>query len=440
MSRSPRRIAAGPLTLALCLLGAGTAHADRLLLVGGGAIHADTWWIDGPRVVIERAGGTITISRELFLGVDERPGDGSTPSAVGEPKTRTAVTRTPPGVAAAERDGAADLFEARAAFEARDFQRASSLFLQTLQANPDVDEARLGYAISLMALGHHAQALGIVLDGLARRPNQPALSELLGDLRDREERVEDALRAWRVAFDAAPNDRLREKILRAERELHVGRGYALSTTPHFNLRYDTAVDEALSRSIARFLEQQYWVLADLFDHAPSQPITVLLYPTQEFRDVTQAPEWVGGLYDGKIRVPLGGLRELVGRAERVLTHELAHAVIHAKTRGDCPRWLHEGLAQLAEGRALSPAQRREVATRLSGAEPVDWEAGSFSYPLALSFVQFLEARRGRPALIAVLNLLGEGRGIERALRETYGEDSAGLMARWRTYASAEASR
>jgi len=64
----------------------------------------------------------------------------------------------------------------------------------------------------------------------------------LGDLRDCEERVEDAVRSWRKAFDLAPSDRLREKIFKAERDLQASRDYDFATTSHFNMRFDGEVD------------------------------------------------------------------------------------------------------------------------------------------------------------------------------------------------------
>ena len=73
-----------------------------------------------------------------------------------------------------------------------------------------------------------------------------------------------------------------------------------------------------------------------------QAITVILYPLQEFREVTQAPENVAGLYDGKIRVPLGGLQRVDDAARRLLVHELTHAFVHSKTRGNCPTWRRSG--------------------------------------------------------------------------------------------------
>jgi tetratricopeptide (TPR) repeat protein len=341
-----------------------------------------------------------------------------------------------PGAAADER-----LAAARAALESRDFTRAAELYAEVLRdADPDFQLPRIGYALSQMALGEDELALAVVLEGLARDPDQPELLELHGDLYDRQERVPDALAAWRAAFERTPSDRLRQKILRAERELHAGRDYDLTTTAHFNLRYDGTVGDELARDVIDHLERSHARLTELLRHAPRQPVTVLLYPDRQFREATQAAEWVGGLYDGKIRLPLGGLRQLDPLARGVLDHELAHAVIHAKTRGNCPRWLHEGLAQIAEGRQLTFAERQAVAARVGERAPERWEDGGFSYPIALSLTRHLESRRGMPGIVRLLDGLGRGESLDAALLAEYGVDHAGLCADWQRAMAARSVR
>jgi len=233
--------------------------------------------------------------------------------------------------------------------------------------------------------------------------------------------VQEAVAAWRRAFEIAPSDRVRDKILRGERELSAGRDYAFAPAQHFTVRYSGAQSPEVASEIVAYLETRYRDLATLFHHAPSQPITVLLYPGQEFRDVTQVGEEVLGVYDGKIRVPLGGLTRLDENGKRVLAHELTHAFVHAKTRGNCPRWLHEGLAQYVEGRPRSRADARLVRAM---------ETGGFSYPAALSLTDFLVAERGFDLLVGVLDRLAGGEGIDPALRAVYGDDYQGICRRW----------
>jgi hypothetical protein len=84
----------------------------------------------------------------------------------------------------------------------------------------------------------------------------------------------------------------------------------------------------------------------------------ILYTEQQFRDITRAPEWSGGQYDGRIRIPVAGASRNPALFERVLIHELAHAVIDATGGSRVPAWLHEGLAQHFEGADVQAARRR----------------------------------------------------------------------------------
>jgi tetratricopeptide (TPR) repeat protein len=428
---SPRRLllAGTAAALALSVATSAPALADRLHLDSGRAIDTSSWWIEGDWLMYESADGTIGIPRSAVVKIDAG-GEPSSPSGWNAPAGPVSTSGGQTDVGA-DPDRVRELLEqGKDALDAREFERASSSFLELVNVAPHLHTARVGYAVAEIALGRDGLALSVIQDGLAEEPDQPELLELLGDLRNREERVEDALQSWRRAFELKPGDRLREKILQAERELHANRDYDFAASSHFNLRYDGNVDLGLASAMMDYLEEQYWILSDLYHHSPPQPITVQLYPKREFRDVTRAPEWVGGLYDGKIRVPLGGLNRLDPRARGVLRHELAHAVIHSKTRGNCPRWLHEGLAQIAEGKPLRDADQETIAATLARIEPSEWERRGFSYPMALSLTRYIERRQGIEGLVYVLQHLGEGQPLDDALRSVYGQSHAELCADW----------
>jgi tetratricopeptide (TPR) repeat protein len=435
-----RRLLQG--VLGAALLAAG-ARADRLHLEGGGVLVVGRWWTEGDMLLYESEAGVIGIPRSLVRRIDPGPPAGEAPTTDGGTASSSvsASLHAPDRGSSDSRRRAVDLFEdGKRQLERREFELASSRFLQAVRLDEDLSAARVGYALSEISLGRDGLALSVVLDGLARHPDNAELHEVLGDLRNREERVEEAVGSWRRAFNLAPSDRLREKITKAERELHAARDYALSTTSHFNVRYDSDVDSDLASSVKDYLEEQYWALADRLQHAPPQPITVLLYPTRQFHDVTQSPEGVGGLYDGKIRVPLGGLRRLDPRARGVLTHELTHAIVHSKTRGNCPQWLHEGLAQWLEGRQLTPGEEQAIARLLAGGDPAGWQSRQFSYPAALSLARHLESLRGFEGLLELLELLGDGLPQDEALGRVYGVDYAGLCRGWAAGRGAGSSR
>jgi tetratricopeptide (TPR) repeat protein len=417
---------------AIVFLAVQAARADTIVLASGGIIVADRWWIEGDTLRYESEGGTVGLPRSLVVRIE--PGSGNAPPA-----------KTPPGRGAGDSSAAGPSWSAERraaearrlaregarALESKDYETASARFGDALREDPSLNQARTGLAVAEIRLGRDESALSSVLDGLARDPLDPDLHEILGDLKDRAEEMNEALREWREAFRIAPNDRLRDKILRGEREQHAGAGYDFSATPHFNLRHDGDLDPELARQVGDYLEARFRDLSDAFKHAPQQPITVLLYPNRQFRDVTQAPDNIVGLYDGKIRVPLGGIRKLDPSAQQVLVHELTHAVIHSKTRGTCPRWLQEGLAQRMEGRPFSRADRERVLGLLRGIDPARWaSSASLSYPAALSLTLYLEERRGFSGLVGLLDRLGAGASVEAGLLEIYGEGYDEICRRW----------
>jgi len=427
--------------IGLMLLSPGPVLADRLHLEGGGILEADSWWVEGETIQYQGQAGTIGIPRSIVVRIEpsDPAGTGTLESPSKTSPPRGAVEAPPPPGSPRpwetkeDRDGAEAqrlLKEAVQALTTREFETASSLFLRTLQLRPSVTSARVGYALGEIALGRDERALPVILEGLVQDPADADLNELLGDLRNREELVADAVRSWKEAFRLSPNDRLRDKIMKGERELHAGRNYDFTATAHFNIRHDGTLAPELASEIIDFLEDSYRDLSHTFHHSPPQPITVLLYPDRQFKDVTLAQDSIAGLYDGKIRVPLGGIRRVDEGARRVLVHELTHAVVHSMTRGNCPRWLQEGLAQRMEGRSLSRSGRKHVKDMLQSVDPARWESREFSYAAALSLTLYLEGRRGLGGLRAVLSNLGEGQDLERSLRDVFGEGYPDICRRW----------
>lgn len=404
---------------------AAASRADTLHLKGGGTIEADRWWIEGDTLRVETDGGVVGLPRTMLVRVSPAPAKPDDPKPA--PAPPSAALRPGEG---AKAELAAKMRDGNTALMARDFDRAALAFHAVIEAAPDLADARVGYALAEIAVGRDTMALPVVLDGLVRQPEAADLHEILGVLRDREERVDDALASWREAFRLKPSDRLRERIVKAERELTAGRSYAYSAAAHFTVKYDGALDQDLVASLTDFLEDRFSDLTRIYRHAPSQPITVLLYPRQAFRDVTQAGTEVAGLYDGKIRVPMGGLKRFDRDAERVLTHELTHAIVQSKSRGNCPRWLHEGLAQIAEARPLRRADGAALARSVRADAPATWPDATFTYPAALSLTRFLEARRDFDLLVALLARLGDGESVDDALQALYGASYEELAAAW----------
>jgi hypothetical protein len=83
---------------------------------------------------------------------------------------------------------------------------------------------------------------------------------------------------------------------------------------------------------------------------PQRKATVVLYPPDAFRQVTGTHDWVGGLFDRKIRLPIADVerdRELI---EVSFRHEFTHLIVSDITPA-CPTFVNEGLAEvMGQGR------------------------------------------------------------------------------------------
>jgi peptidase MA superfamily protein len=211
------------------------------------------------------------------------------------------------------------------------------------------------------------------------------------------------------------------------------------------LRYDRKVsDYRLGQEILDSLERYYRQLSFDLTSDPPATITVILYPDQAYFDITRAPRWSGALFDGKIRVPIKGLWAVTSDLNRVLIHELTHSFISSLTRGNCPTWLNEGLAQFQEGRSAHEQKKFLVQLQSQGHSiPLTSLRGSFAelsgavagvaYLEGLSAVEYLVSRHGKKSVLAMLDLLRKNFSFEDALKSATGQTLAEFEKSWREF-------
>lgn len=129
--------------------------------------------------------------------------------------------------------------------------------------------------------------------------------------------------------------------------LHEMSELQIKTSGHFRLELEghparNDILEALS-----VLEVAYDSLCRLFDFRPENKMRLVLYQSSEYGGVGPRPDWVGAVYDGKLRIPVNVMQnQEVYRP--MLFHELTHAFVRAMTRAKVPLWLNEGIAQVID--------------------------------------------------------------------------------------------
>ena len=224
------------------------------------------------------------------------------------------------------------------------------------------DEARRAKVQALHRMDRRKEAFDLLLtmvgaDFDQNRSDPGALFDF-AELMVLEHQYELAIRLFaaadrRLPFPVSGDRRIQLTIEKKliEKSLHLDRA-------PFRIYFAADRDPVYAGNIAKYLEKERQRLAAWVPLArqPRQIEVLLLDP----RDFSESYGGSGidllGLYDGRIRVPLGRLRTLDEGAAALLTHELTHALI-AEASGDrAPHWLHEGLAQMVE-----PGRRDAIA-------------------------------------------------------------------------------
>jgi tetratricopeptide (TPR) repeat protein len=239
-------------------------------------------------------------------------------------------------------------------------------------------------------------------------------------------RLDDAVAQWQNAQRLQPNPQVAALLAKAERDRTTESSFHQGETHHFVLRYEGGAAPELAEEILQVLEADFRDIAAQLQFTPSEPIGVVLYTGQSFRDITRAPSWAGAINDGRIRVPVQGLTSVSDDLARVLKHELTHSFVRQMTEGRCPTWLNEGLAQWIEGRRSAEDAQALVAayeqgkyiplSRLEG----PWtgfptNAARFAYAWALAAVEAIIANSGMWGIQRLLAGLSEERSVAEAL-------------------------
>lgn len=138
-------------------------------------------------------------------------------------------------------------------------------------------------------------------------------------------------------------------------ELHLEKSY------HFRLEYDGTPSRENVMEALSVLEVAYDSISGLFQFEPSNKLSLVLYQAQEHTGVGPRPDWVGAIFDGKLRVP----ENVMSHREAyrpMLFHELTHSFVRGMTHGQVPLWINEGIAQIIDG-------SRTSTERPAGAKP-----------------------------------------------------------------------
>jgi hypothetical protein len=135
------------------------------------------------------------------------------------------------------------------------------------------------------------------------------------------------------------------------------------------LRYEgEALPADVARNMIAVLDEELIRVSEQLGCQTKERIAAIVQSRESYLRTTNAAEWSGGLYDGRIHVSLSEGEKLGPATHRALAHEIVHACL--ANIGSFPAWLHEGLAQKLSGDALSSGARQQLRSVIgSGAVP-----------------------------------------------------------------------
>jgi len=313
----------------------------------------------------------------------------------------------------------------------RRYDAAAELLLRARAVAPSSPAPPKALMAVRLESGEWHAAEAAARDVLALAPGDAEAARGLAYALVRQDRSPEAIELLAAFVEARPDPEARALLERVRRDRGSEASLDEARLAHFHVRYDGEAHEDVGREILRVLERHYATLVRAFDHQPVEPIPVVLLSRESYLDATGAPAWSGGEYDsfdGRVRLPIGGLTAgLASGLDEAVVHELTHAFVADISRGVAPREIHEGLAQLMEGKRteslLGPDGLRALADgRIAGVRGY--------YVSALSFVEDLVAQRGQGGINDLLRTMaGTGRADE-AFRRVYGKDPEGLRRDW----------
>jgi len=281
-------------------------------------------------------------------------------------------------------------------------------------------------------------------ESLALDPRNALAYELLGEIENLQQNFEKAEGYYKQSYLISPSTRLRQKIEKIQKENAVEKTLDTDDEEHFIIKYRQGDKGYEGYKLKEMLRDIYRQVSQDFGVYFNHKIAVLFYEGNQFHEVTGQVGWVGGLYDGKIRLPAyrQGFRELDLRS--TATHEMTHAFVAFLSGSRAPAWLHEGLAQYEQNKikpvdllVLRAAIRTQTLMPINrllsenlDIEKMDPLEVALFYQESFHLVHFMVDRFQMYHLKEILQKIKDGKPVEQAIEEVLGITTVELEREW----------
>jgi tetratricopeptide (TPR) repeat protein len=312
-----------------------------------------------------------------------------------------------------------------AALAQQDGDKASAIFREALTHRPHDPVLLYGAGVAAHLQGRERDAIEFLQQTVKVEPRLIQAAALLGEIAYHEGDLDLAIKTYAQALALVPaNLTMRTRLEEWRREAALPQNRTAVKDDRFAIMFDGPAQETLAVRATEVLRAAFWRIGQSLGSYPAAPITVILYTQRQFQSITGAPEWAAGGFDGQIRMPVRGAAQNLAEFDRVLTHELAHAMLRSVAVRNLPAWLNEGLAMYFEGHDAQRAGRRLAAVHLfvplaaleDGFGGLNAAQAAVAYEESAFTVGALLDRLGANGLPAVLQSLAAGQTVDEAVQ------------------------
>lgn len=257
---------------------------------------------------------------------------------------------------------------------------------------------------------------------------------LLGKICYEQGKTDEAAVYWEkaLALNNGLHD-IEEKLNALKAENAVTSKFRKKRFDNFEIRYEGYEEAGLAGEVLDILREASSKLGYDFRYYPKAKVPVIVYTKEQFSRITSEPGWIGGLFDGIIRLPAVDIRGRKNELRRIVYHEYTHALLYQKMGDSLPVWLNEGLAQFKEPKSrvtrddISFLKKYARERGIVGIKDLDRvfsgrqeeERLRLAYLEAKLLVKYFDERYGFYRIRALLDELSLGKDVDSSLRKIF---------------------
>ena len=219
---------------------------------------------------------------------------------------------------------------------------------ELLRLRPNDSELVIKAATAYQKIENSLSAINILQEFVERYPDNAKVNYVLSRFLYLNGNLAESKYFLKQSLDIDPKDQKSlDFFKKLEKEVSLEQNTNTFSGKHFELAYPDSFSEEWAEELVEQLENAYEEVGSKLNFYPEQKAQVLLFQTDDFKMVHDLPDWAGGVYDGRIKLPLPANATPLTLKGAIL-HEYTHHVIYLASQGNCPIWLNEGLAQIFE--------------------------------------------------------------------------------------------